>query len=103
MIASKQYGNADYNLVKGEENVSEIQNNPEGLEEAATEFANQDCVTFISRKKGFIAGVEWMKDKMLEGAVEFECIGKKIKMTVKELIDYYIDTECCEVAEECGF
>ena len=34
---------------------------PEDLEEAATEFANQDCVTFISRKKGFIAGAEWQK------------------------------------------
>ena len=29
------------------------------LEEAANEFANQDCVTFISRKKGFIAGAGW--------------------------------------------
>lgn len=33
---------------------------PQGLDEAANEFANQDCVTFISRKKGFIAGAEWM-------------------------------------------
>lgn len=39
----------------------------------------------------------------LEKTAEFECIGKKVKMTVKELIDYYINTECCEVAEECGF
>ena len=31
-----------------------------GLEDVATEFANQDCVTFISRKKGFIAGAKWM-------------------------------------------
>lgn len=29
------------------------------LEEAANEFANQNCVTFISRKKGFKAGAEW--------------------------------------------
>ena len=39
------------------------------LEEAANEFANQDCVTFISRKKGFIAGAEWQKeqdDKMVD-------------------------------------
>ena len=33
------------------------------LEEAANEFANQDCVTFISRKKGFIAGAEWQYQK----------------------------------------
>ena len=36
---------------------------PDGLEEAADEFANQDCVTFISRKKGFKAGAEWQKAK----------------------------------------
>ena len=35
----------------------------EDLEEAANEFANQDCVTFISRKKGFIAGAEWQYQK----------------------------------------
>lgn len=39
----------------------------------------------------------------LEKTVEFECIGKKVKMTVQELINYYIDTECCDVADECGF
>lgn len=43
---------------------------PNELEEAATEFANQDCVTFISRVKGFKAGAEWMKAKMMEDAVE---------------------------------
>lgn len=40
------------------------------LEEAANEFANQDCVTFISRKKGFIAGAEWQKEQMLKDAVK---------------------------------
>ena len=39
----------------------------------------------------------------LEKTIEFECIGKKVKMTVQELINYYIDTECCDVADECGF
>lgn len=39
----------------------------------------------------------------LEKTVEFECIGKKVKMTVQELIDYYIDSECVDVADECGF
>lgn len=39
----------------------------------------------------------------LEKTVEFECIGKKVKMTVQELINYYIDSECIDVAEECGF
>lgn len=33
------------------------------FEEAAKEFANQDCVTFISRKKGFIAGAKWQENK----------------------------------------
>lgn len=39
----------------------------------------------------------------LEKTVEFECIGKKVKMTVQELINYYIDSECADVADECGF
>lgn len=39
----------------------------------------------------------------LEKTVEFECIGKKVKMTVQELINYYIDSECVDVADECGF
>lgn len=39
----------------------------------------------------------------LEKVVEFERIGKKIKMTIQELINYYIDSECCDVADECGF
>lgn len=39
----------------------------------------------------------------LEKTVEFECIGKKEKKTVQELINYYIDSECVDVADECGF
>lgn len=39
----------------------------------------------------------------LEETVEFNCIGKKVKMTVQELINYYIDSECADVADECGF
>lgn len=39
----------------------------------------------------------------LEEEVEFYCINKKVKMTIQELINYYIDTECAEVADECGF
>ena len=39
-----------------------------GLEDAANKFANQDCVTFISRKKGFIAGAEWQKEQILNWA-----------------------------------
>lgn len=36
---------------------------PNNLDETANEFANQDCVTFISRKKGFKAGAEWMAEQ----------------------------------------
>ena len=39
----------------------------------------------------------------LEKEVEFYCINKKVKMTIQELINYYIDTECAETAIECGF
>lgn len=43
------------------------------------------------------------EEQMMKKAIEFECIGKKVKMTVQELINYYIDSECVDVAEECGF
>ena len=39
----------------------------------------------------------------LEDKVTFDCISKKVTMTVRELINYYIDRECCDVADECGF
>lgn len=41
---------------------------PNDLEKAANEFANQDCVTFISRKKGFIAGAKWQAEQLLKGS-----------------------------------
>ena len=34
--------------------------------------------------------------------VTFTCIGKQVTMSVQELIDYYIDNECVNTAEECG-
>ena len=54
---------------------------PNDLEEAADEFANQDCVTFISRKKGFIAGAKWQKEQMIsalknDGDLPIEFIDK---------------------------
>lgn len=85
---------------------------PDGLEEAAekhiqsvVDAAGHPGWDWEARdvRDAFIAGAEWQKDKMLEGAVEFECIGKKVKMTIQELINYYIDQECCDVADECGF
>lgn len=39
------------------------------------------------------------KDKQ----VTFTCIDKKVTMSVQELIDYYIDNECANTAEECNF
>lgn len=35
--------------------------------------------------------------------VTFACIGKEVTMTIQQLIDYYIDSECVKVAEECNF
>ena len=89
----------------------------EDLEEAAIDFADNARKQLYSKDyaissiadydhgciDGFIAGAEWQREQMLKEAVEFECIGKKVKMTVQELINYYIDTECCDVADECGF
>ena len=54
------------------------------LEEAANEFANQDCVTFISRKKGFIAGAEWQKEQMLKDAIPFYEILKAVPSFERE-------------------
>ena len=39
----------------------------------------------------------------LEKKVTFDCISKKVTMSVRELISYYIDRECCDAADECGF
>lgn len=39
----------------------------------------------------------------LDNKVTFDCISKRVTMTIRELINYYIDRECCDVAEECGF
>lgn len=43
------------------------------------------------------------EEQLMKEAIEFKCIGKKVKMTVQELINYYIDSECVAVAEEYGF
>ena len=56
---------------------------------------------------GFGRGIAVKKQEQqevdLEKEVEFYCINKKVKMTIQELINYYIDTECAETAIECGF
>lgn len=71
----------------------------EDLEEAAKEFGIRQGVELKPFAiKFFKAGAEWQKQQM-EVTIEFECIGKKIKMTIQELIDYYIDSECCAVAD----
>lgn len=102
----------------------------EEYEDWVESYSQADFPTCVSFKQAFIAGAEWMRKKdvedmymsdnrhflkcyeqgkvdmkveMMKDAVEFECIGKRVKMTVKELINYYIDTECCDVADECGF
>ena len=56
-----------------------------------------------SFRKCYELGKKDIKEQMMKEAMEFECIGKKVKMTVQELINYYIDAECCDVADECGF
>lgn len=35
--------------------------------------------------------------------VTFTCIGKQVTMSVQELINYYLDNECANTAEECNF
>ena len=96
---------------------------PSVLDEAAEKYSenflanNEDLQDAI--EDAFKAGAEWMAGRGvnirgrvspreqpevdLEKVVEFECIGKKVKTTVQELINYYIDRECADVADECGF
>ena len=58
--------------------------------------ASWDCTDVID---AFKAGAEWQKKQ----PITFNCIGKQVTMTVQQLIDYYIDSECADVADECGF
>lgn len=59
------------------------------LEGAANEFANQDCVTFISRKKGFIAGAEWQKEQ-LQGEIDFAQQLRKLQESQRKAnLEYY--------------
>lgn len=55
--AAEKYNEIEYNRQRAEESV------PNDLKEAADNFANQDCVTFISRKKGFIAGAKYQAEQ----------------------------------------
>lgn len=57
-----------------------------------------DILAFLEKQKE-----QECPEVNLEKTVEFECIGKKVKMTIQELINYYIDSEICDVADECGF
>lgn len=80
------------------------------LEQAAKDYAeindNSSITNGFSIVKfaAFKAGAEWMKKQgILNEEVTFGCINKYVTMTVQQLIDYYIDTECAECADECGF
>ena len=72
------------------------------LEQAAEYYAEDHCDSYVLdaiKQEAFKAGAEWQKKQ----PITFNCIGKKVKMTVQELINYYIDSECADVADECGF
>lgn len=70
-------------------------------------FKTEEITTWYAPSCGTKQCIDYIQQEQpeadLEKTVEFECIGKKVKMTVQELINYYIDRECCDVAEECGF
>lgn len=46
---------------------------------------------------------EWKDRHIAEQQVSFKCISKEVTMTVQQLIDYYIEREIGDVADECGF
>lgn len=78
--ASKSWEGVDVDKfmdeIRGREPVSD------DLEKAANVFANQDCVTFISRKKGFKAGAEW-------GAEHLAGVRKMMSDDLEEAADEY--------------
>lgn len=49
-----------------------------------------------------LQGVE-SKAKNINDQVIFDCIGKKVTMTIQELVDHYIEDEISKVAKECNF
>ena len=66
------------------------------LSERISETSYREMLAYLEKQKE-------QPEVDLEKVVEFESIGKKVKMTVQDLINYYIDSECCDVADECGF
>lgn len=55
------------------------------------------------QRDAFKEGVEWAREHpSLDTKVTFGCINQKVTMTIGELIKYYIDQECADVADECG-
>lgn len=43
------------------------------------------------------------KAKIINDQVIFDCIGKKVTMTIQELVDHYVEDEISKVAKECNF
>lgn len=41
--------------------------------------------------------------QILKERVSFDCLGKKVIMSVQELIDHYINTECADVEKNVDF
>ena len=67
------------------------------------DLSKTDHENLVNKLKSLRPSWKPSEEQIMKVAVEFKCIGKKVKMTVQELINYYIDAECCEVADECGF
>lgn len=49
-----------------------------------------------------LQGVKY-KAKIVNNQVIFDCIGKKVTMTIQELVDHYVENEISKVAKECNF
>lgn len=43
------------------------------------------------------------KAKIVNDQIIFDCIGKKVTMTIQELVDHYVEDEINKVAKECNF
>lgn len=62
--------------------------------------ADRDVMKEFNRLMG---KKEKPKAKVVKDQVTFDCIGKKVTMTIQELVDHYVEDEISKVAKECNF
>lgn len=98
-----KYIDEDKLIAKIVELRKELPNTIEHLNDEESGFARGQQYELTAIEAEILCLQQEQPEVELEKEVEFYCINKKVKMTIQELINYYIDTECAETAIECGF